>query len=83
MIPLSPHLRRHYKRRFLKYFQVKNFKKRLNEALEIQDKMEKLYPEKMACLNIRKEVDEKNKKIESSEESLQNMKSDIKKVIYC
>ena len=70
-------------RKFWKYFQVKNFKKRLNEALEIQDKMEKLYPEKMACLNIRKEVDEKNKKIESSEECLQNMKSEIKKVIYC
>ena len=51
--------------------------------MERQDKMEKLYPEKMACLNIRKEVDEKNKKIESSEECLQNMKSDIKKVIYC
>ena len=62
---------------------MKNFKKRLNEALERQDKMEKLYPEKMACLNIRKEVDEKNKKIESSEECLQNMKSEIKKVIYC
>ena len=55
----------------------------MNEALERQDKMEKLYPEKMACLNIRKEVDEKNKKIESSEECLQNMKSEIKKVNYC
>ena len=41
--------------------------------------MEKLYPEKMACVAIREEVEEKNKKIETTEDTLQTLKSQIKK----
>ena len=58
---------------------MKNIKKRLNDAQDTQDKLEKLNPEKMACLTIRQEVDEKNEKIETAEENLQNLKSQIKK----
>ena len=58
---------------------MKYIQKRLNEATERLEQLEKLYPEKMACVAIREEVEEKNKKIETTEDTLQTLKSQIKK----
>ena len=40
--------------------------------------MEKLIGEKATCVTIREEVDEKTKQIETTEETLQNLKAQIK-----
>merc|ERR1739848_115429 len=57
---------------------AKYIQKRLDEAIERQEKMEKLIGEKAACVTIREEVDEKNKQIDTTEETLQNLKAQIK-----
>ena len=60
---------------------VKYIRSRLDEALEIEEKMEKLRPEKISCLALRDQLDEKNNEIEdlkTKQKKDQKTLSDIK-----
>ena len=58
---------------------VKFIQKRLDEALDRQSKLEKLYPEKMNCLQIRNSLEAKSQQIEKMEESIKNLSIELQK----
>ena len=58
---------------------VKYIQKRLDEALERQEALEKLYPEKMACLAIRDDLESRSKQLEESERNLGALRAEVGK----
>ena len=59
---------------------VKYIQSRLKEALEIEAKFEKLRPEKISCLDIRQQLEQKNNEIEDLKNKLKDDKKRLKGV---
>ena len=58
---------------------VKFIQKRLNEAEKIQHDLEKMIPEKSACLLIRNELETKHGRIQDAQESIAKLTTELKK----